>query len=173
MAQNVFVQQLTVDTNSIFNSFNINHLKFTIMYKVTKQVINHIGNVQSNEFIAFISINHKAEFDSIIRSFHGRAKAENQAFIIRGRQDRVRYNLQKINILDCDKARINNVNYINDTVNRCNKYIDEINTVAKRSAKVNSKKDVNLRQYVNVKQYWLDNMYEYVQQNFDDDLLVY
>lgn len=143
------------------------------MYKVTKEVINQVGNIQSTKFITFVSIDSKEEMDAIIRSFHGCAIADNQAFIIRGRQEKVRYKMQKIDVLDSNKVRVNNIKYTNDAINRCNKYIDEINTVAKRSAKINSKKDVDLRQYINVKEYWLDDKQDYVNQNIDDEWIVY
>lgn len=143
------------------------------MYKVTKEVINQVGNIQSTEFITFVSIDSEKEMDAIIRSFHGRAIADNSAFIIRGRQERVRYKMQKIDVLDSNKVRVNNIKYTNDAINRCNKYIDEINTAAKRSAKVNSKKDVDLRQYIHLDHYWLDNINKYTQQDCYDCNWIY
>ncbi len=173
MAQNIFVQQLIVDANNNYNSFNINHLNLILMYKVTKETINFVGNVIKTEFIAFVNIGNPDEFDDLIRSYHGRALADNQVYIIRGQVERVRYVLTPINVLASSKARVDNIKAITDTINKCNSYIKELNAAAKRSAKLNSKKDIDLRQYVNVKEYWMHDKQDYVKQNYEDELYIY
>lgn len=143
------------------------------MYKVSKQTINYIGNVQTTQFINYVDVQTTAEFDAIIRSFHGRAKAENQAFIVRGKRDRVRYVFTLINAVGVDKAIKKNKSYINDAVKAVNNYIDNANTAAKRSAKINSRKNVDLLQHVNVDDYWVDNKHNYIEEFGDIETYVY
>lgn len=173
MAQNVFVQQLTVDANNNYNSFNINHLNLILMYEVIRQVINSVGNVQSRSFVAFVSINSKLEFDAVVRSLHGRAKADTLTYSVRGREERVKFILRLVNIIKGDAFVEDGKRIINGTVDSINNYIDWVNTAAKKSAKINSRKDSHLLKHVNVDGYWLDKDYEYAKQSLPDNWDIY
>ncbi len=173
MAQNVFVQQLIVDANNNYNSFNINHLNLILMYKVTEQIVNAVGNVQTAKVIATINCDDDSRIREFITHLHGLAKSKNYYYSLRGRQDRIRYVVNKEIGMNIQDAIALIKSDITRNISTHNEYIDMVNTAYKRSNKINHRQENNELEHIEHFIYMMDDKRKYIEELSQNDFIVW